>query len=411
MKGIVHPLLVGRIVWRDLLHGRTSAILLSLAVTAALLPLLLLYGLRSGIVDNMIEELRSNPGTREIVIMREASPGLAPGWFDSMATDPRVGFLLPRTLHLASPVEMKGPASRTYLEGRMLPTAAGDPLLTGKTVPIGLEKVAITDRVARRAGVKPGDLLEVSVRRNVGDSSQVRTVEMAVVAVLEGGVLQTDDILVDGAFEQAVERWRLGFAVPELGWPAAREDMPPQAGQRSFPGFRLYARDVRDVPSLRDMLVGMGLNVRTASAQIERALLIESGLGWVFRTVAAMSGLGFLLTLALHLLASVTEKIREFSVLRLLGMSATDLALLPSLQGIVIAGAGAVLASALALLSQPQINILLDGMAGLNGDVSRVTVTHVACGIGASLLVGAVAGVIAGLKVARLEPAAGLRRD
>lgn len=407
----LRPALILRLAWRDLAHAWAGTAFLAVAVTAALLPLLLLYGLKYGIVTNMIDSLRTDPRIREIAVVKEISPGLTADWFTTMRADVRVDFLIAHTLHLASSISVTGPKSRNFLEGRLVPTAVGDPLLPGAQVPQGMSQVAITDRVAKKTGAAIGDVLDVMVERNVADKSERVRHVLTVVAILPGGLLERDDLLVDGAFEQAVERWRQGYGVGDLGWLPAPGRTEPVAADRSFPGFRLYARDVRDVPALRDLLVAQGFDIRTKGEQIERTLLIESGLSWIFGVVAVMSGAGFLVTLALQLLASVNEKARELSVLRLLGMGRLELALVPAVQGALIAAGGGALAVAVALIAQPQVNRLLQGLAGLSGNVSQITPAQAALGLAATLSVGLLAGGLAGYKAARLEPSVGLRKD
>ena len=397
------------IAMRDLVHGWRAASCLILAVSVALLPVLVLGGLRQGVVDTLIDRLRSDPRVLEIRLSRDLA--LSPDWFAEMGQDPRVGFLLPRARFLASSVRMRGPESRDMLEPRLVPTAPGDPLLAGLTVPIGLAQTVLTERLAISSGARPGDEVTLIVLRQVGDRRESAQVTVTVVDVLPRDMLQADDIFVDPALESAIERWREGFAVPLLGWEGTEARRNDRTAAASFASFRLYARDIRDVPGLRDDLLREDLDVSTRSEEIEMALAIESGLGWVFSVVTVFVTAGFVLTLGLHLAAGVLEKAREYALLRLMGFPSWIVAAMPACQGAVIAAAGAGLAGAGAMVAQPHVNRRLEGMAGLEGPMMALGPIEVLGAMGLAALAGAISGVVAGWRAARLQIAEGLRHD
>ncbi len=409
MTGMPRLGIVFRLARRDLAHGWQSTICLVVAVAVALIPLLLLYGLKFGVVNTLIDTLRSDPRILEIKLVQDAE--LDPDWMAALQANPQAGFVLPRGMHLATSVRLRGENARSILEPRMIPTAPGDPLLDGITLPQDISEIVVTERVRLESKAEIGDTVELIVMRLVGEERQSERLEVTVVDVLPRDLLQTDDIFVLSDLESAVENYRLGFAVPALGWPAASADRGAVPDNKTFASFRLYARDIRDVPDLRDQLLADGYDVETRADEIEKTLAIETGLGWVFLVISTLSAAGFLLTLGLHLAAAVVEKARELSLLRLLGLSGSELSLLPSTQGALIGLFGAVLACLLTGLAQPVVNRLLDGLAGLDGQVSQLAFTHLLFAAIAASLAGAAAGSVAGLRSARLEPTKGLRRD
>ena len=198
--------------------------------------------------------------------------------------------------------------------------------------------------------------------------------------------LQSDDILVAPQLEQSIETWRQGYAVPEHGWLADDGTLDKLRPARlSFSSFRLYAADVRDVPGLRDLLFAEGLDVRTRAEDVLRVLVIEHALTLIFLAVTTLGAIGFLLTLGLHLAASVVDKARELAILRLLGMSSAEIALLPSIQGMAIALCGAATAALLALAGQPVVNDVFGGLGGMEGRVSHLTLWHLAIAVGCTV--------------------------
>jgi putative ABC transport system permease protein len=407
--GAIRIRLLSRLAVRDLRHGWRSTACLIVAVMVALVPLLLLFGLKFGVVTNLVDALRADPRVREIRLQRDLP--LTQAWFDALRADPRVGFALPRARYLASQVRMRGPDGRRRLEVRMIPTAPGDPFLDGVAIPEGADQIVLTSRAALEVGARVGDTVTLDVVRIVGDDREAVRRELTVVGEVPRDRLQSDDVFLSPMLESAIERWREGFAVPALGWEAAPGTRAEQESGRQLAGFRLFARDVRDVPGLRDRLLADGLDVKTRASEIERILAIEAGLGWVFVALTTLSAGGFLLTLGLHLAASVVEKARELAILRLLGLRRAELAFMPSLQGAVIAGLGALGACAAAGLAQPVVNARLSGLAGLTGEVSRLDPEHFLAAAAAAATSGALAGSVAGLRAAALEPTQGLRRD
>ncbi|MWB77051.1 FtsX-like permease family protein [Pseudooceanicola sp. 216_PA32_1] len=401
--------LLFRLARRDLLHGWQAAGCLCIAVTVALLPLLLLYALKFGVVNNMISSLRDDPRVREIRLMRDTE--LTEAWFADLADDPRVAFLLPRARYLAGSVRLRGPDSRSMLDSRMIPSVTGDPYLAGGPAPAGLSEAVLTERAAIETGVRTGGTITFVILRTVGEQRESLRHEVTVVGTIPRDLLQTDDVFVAPELEGAIERWREGFAVPELGWESARAGTRLDAGARSIASFRLFARDVRDVPGLRDRLLQDGLDVETRASAVETALEIETGLTWIFFAISSLASAGFLLTLGLHLAASVVEKSRELSLLRLLGLSSAEISLMPSLQGMMIALTGSVAAALIALGLQPLINRGLEGLAGLSGRISEIAPHHLLVATLTATAAGAAAGCLAGYRAARLEPTKGLRHD
>ncbi|KNG94639.1 ABC transporter permease [Pseudaestuariivita atlantica] len=407
---MIARLRIGLVAWlavRDLRHAWQSTACLVVAVAAALTPLLLLFALKFGVITSLIDTMRTDPRIREISLVRDTE--LSPEWFAALQARDDVGFLLPRANYLASSVRLRGADGRSLLETRLIPTDQGDPLLAGHEVPRGLSEIVMTARAAQEAKAVPGDTVTLIVRRFVNDEQQRERHRVLVRDVIPRDLLQTDDIFVTRSLEDAIERYRQGFAVEKLGWEGVRASSSTAAP--SFASFRLYATDVRTVPGLRDHLLREGLDVRTRAEEIETTLAIETGLGWVFLVVSTLAAAGFLVTLGLHLAAAAVEKARELAVLRLLGLRSLELALIPSLQGIFIGGLGALFAFGAFVVAQPLLNSALEGLAGLSGDVALMQSRHFVIALLATLAAGALSGSVAGLQTASLEPTEGLRRD
>lgn len=392
---------LGQLALRDLWHGWQSSLCLVIATTAAMTPILILFGLYFGVVANLISSLTDDPRVREITLIDEAT--LTEDFFVRLRADPDVAFVQPRTSFLGAGVTLR--SDRSIQETNLLPTGDGDPLLGGQPIPSTLSEIAISGQVAIALDVAVGDSIEMRFGRN--QDGQRQRHPLTVVTIIPSRLLQANTGFVSVPLLASVEDWRQGQAVPTLGW----DGEAPTGARTSYAGYRAYAKDVRSVPGLVARLRADGSDVKSNSIDVEKTLLLEDALGLVFLIVTVLVSLGYALTLSLHLAASVVEKARELSILRLLGMSSTEIAALPSLQGAAIAGVGACLAGLGAILAEPLINQRLDGLAGLEGRIFELGTNHLIFAVVITAAIGLLSGIVAGHSAARLEPSEGLRHD
>jgi len=391
------------IAWRDLVHNPLSTICLVLGAAIALSPVLLLFGLNYGFVNRLIEQLREDPRTRELRPVGQYE--LSIDWFAERSLDPRVGFVLPRTRYLASTTQLRSPNARGIHDAELIPTAVGDPLIPKDISISGIDKIAVSASTAANTSVSNGDELTLMFSRRTAEGRQSVRLKATVVTVLDRSAYQRDAVFALPELVDHAERWREGEAVPSMGkrWAEGTDPKP----RTSYASFRMFAKDVRDVPSLRDAMIDMSIDVRTEEAAISRALAIEKGLGWVFIVILALSASGVLLTLGFQLAASIAEKASELAILRMMGMESVQLMAIPVIQGSIVGAAGASVAALAVLISQPVINDRLAGIAGLDGPLSELLVEHALVAILAMAFAGALAGGVAGRQAA----SEGLRRD
>lgn len=391
------------LAWRDLMDGWRATLCLSLGAAVALAPLLLLYGLNFGFVTGLLDQLRQDPRMRELRPVGQYE--LSADWFKTQAENPQIGFLLPRTRYLASSAIARGEDGSAEVE--MLPSAPGDPMLRAVEALDRCGQIVLTESVATRLGVAAGDSMDLQIIRFVGEKRESHRETLAVLGVIDRGLMERDAVFVPTDYVVAVEDWRENADQPTL----LCQDGAAAARQTTFASFRMFANDVRDVPALRALMIAEQIDVRTRAEEISTTLAIEQGLGVVFIIVTLLASAGFLLTLGLHLAAAVVEKERDLAILRLLGLSRFEVSLMPLVQGAVIAAGGALAAGFAVKLAQPAINRQLEGIASFEGDVSQLLWSHVAIALLASVIAGALAGVLAGRQAARIQISKGLRRD
>ncbi len=137
----------------------------SLALFAIMAPLLIILGLKCGIVEAMKERLLKDPSSLEIRIMDAVQVddrllAQVRGW-------PETAFAIPSTGYIYSVVDVKRETGNEWEEAELIPTAEGDPLLKNTGLPTpGEGQLVLTEKLAQMLGVKLGDQVTVRAWRN-----------------------------------------------------------------------------------------------------------------------------------------------------------------------------------------------------------------------------------------------------
>jgi putative ABC transport system permease protein len=116
-----------RLAPKDYLHEWQVSICFVLALAAVLGPMLVLFGLKFGIIGGMIDELIEDPTNREIRPVSSAR--FDDNWINQMRARKDVEFILPRTRSIAATVQLSSDKADRFVNVEMIPTASGDPLL------------------------------------------------------------------------------------------------------------------------------------------------------------------------------------------------------------------------------------------------------------------------------------------
>ena len=389
---------------RDYAHEWRMSTCFVLALAAVLGPMMVLFGLKFGIVSNMLEDLVQNPHNREIRAV--GSGRYTPEWFAAMAERPDVGFLVPETRALASTIKLYSEGAGRIVSVELIPTAPGDPLLPPAiAAPEGYDRVVLSAAAARSLEAAPGDVLTASVARRYRGERERGTLEVQVGGVAPPGAFPREGAFVSVPFVTAMEDFRDGRRVPELDWHgdvAVGDD-------RRYPSFRLYARGIGDVAGLRDALEARGIEVRTNAAEIETVQAIDRNLSMLFWIVAVVGLVGFSLSLGASLWANVDRKRRELSILRLVGFRTGSIIGFPLLQSLFTGVLGWLLGAGIYLAVQESINRLLaDQLAG-GETICRLLPEHYAWALAITSLAAVLSALLGGFRAARIEPSDGIR--
>ncbi|UXV19675.1 ABC transporter permease [Pseudomonas fluorescens] len=388
--------LVASLAWQDYRNDAWLSACSVLALVAVMVPLLVLFGLKFGLVSSLTERLETDPATREIIPL--GGGRFSSGFIEQLGLRSDVGFAVPRTRQIAATAQVG------TLTLEMLPTAPGDPLLAGLPMPRGLDQIVLSHTAAEKLAARPGDWLETSFARQVAGRVEAQRTRLQVQAVLPLEAFARDGLFADLGLLEAAEDYRDGRAVPALDWEG---DAVGVSEQRVYPAFRLYARTLTDVEPLRVYFAGQNLLVSTQAQTIAQVQSLSRNLSIVFWIIAGLALAGAFAAIFAGALAAVARKRRELSVLRLLGFSTGALLLFVVMQALYSAGFAAGLSAGLYGLAEMGLNQLFVQVPGEYA--SHLLARHYGLALVAVLGVSAVAAACGGWRVARIQASEGIR--
>ena len=388
-----------RLALADLWHERVLFLCSALGCAAVLAPLIVLFGLRQGVVAGLRAELLEDPRAREVVSIVNRT--LEPELFARLAGDPRVAFLVPRTRALSATIVLENPARPGRgVRMELLPTGPGDPLLPGIAAGEGL---VLSPTAAERLGLGAGDTALASVARSVGAAREVLTLSLPVTGIAPASAATRDAAFAGVPVLLLAEDFLDGNAPVD-----ARPGTVEASRARSFAGFRLHAARLEDVPALDRELRLAGIEVASRAGSVAGLLRLDHNLALLFLAIAGAGGAGYLVSLGVGLWAQVERKRRDLALLSLLGMKRRALLMLPLLQAAAVALAGALLAFGVAAAVAGVLNRAFAGTVAGDRPVCLLTAGMGAAAAGVTLVGALVAAVMAGVRAAAVAPAEGL---
>lgn len=390
-----------RLALADIWHEKVLFLCSALGCAAVLAPLIVLFGLREGVVAGLRAELLEDPRAREVVSIVNRT--LEPAVLERLAADPRIAFLVPRTRALSATIVLENPA-RTGSGQRMelLPTGVGDPLLPGYSA-IDADELILSATALQRLGLNAGDPVLASVARGRAGAREVLTLTMRV-----GGVAPLSAATRDAAFATLpVLLLAEDFIDGSVGLDATPVS-DAEARLRPFAGFRLYAARLEDVPALDSEIRLSGIEVASRAEAVAGLLRLDRNLALLFLAIAGAGGAGYLVSLGVGLWAQVERKRRDLALLSLLGVKRRALLMLPMVQAAAVALMGALLAFGVAAAVAGVLNRAFAGTVSGDRPVCLVAGWMGLAAAGVTLAGALVAAILAGLRAAAVTPAEGL---
>lgn len=223
-RGLVARLAIADLRWDSLM---TACVVSSLAATIA--PLIILFALKSGVVESLRADLVEDPVFRAIIPAETMLYDEA--FFDRIAQREDVAFIVPGVTRGASAVMAEHAGERAILD--MLPTAPGDSLLQA----YGVEApqpgcVVVTEETIERLGgadaLSAGDTITLETSRRSGGREEVVREQACISGVLPPRADTLPRVYVPLDLAVDIERFREGGAIPDRGWPGSIAYIEPR---------------------------------------------------------------------------------------------------------------------------------------------------------------------------------------
>ena len=398
-----------RISFSDLLDEWPVGIAILLAIAAVLAPLLVMNGLRAGVIGEIFERLRADPAMRRISLDATGATRFDAAWFRDMNKRKDVAFVLPSTRYAAAQVEI-GPDDESTLPIRvwLVPTGPGDPVFEPESPALDpLAEVKIAFVVAQRARLAVGHHLFIDVeRRSTGGQAETVGVRVKVVdiaaAARHGGTV----VFADPKLLAAIEAFRDGYAALELGVPTGK----PREHRTMYPSFRLYARRIEDVAGLAaDLRKEQGLSISTQEGPIASAIQLDRNVRAVLDAIVLLAGIGLAGSLGAIQWANALRKRRVVAMLSLIGYGERWLIGYPLVQASMLASAGVAVATVLAYGAADWINRNFAESFGATGSACTITFESLVFGGAAVLSISLLPAMMIGIGFTRVDPSEEIR--
>lgn len=260
------------------------------ALTAVIAPLLILMGLKVGVITTLRNELVEDPSFREIrpAITRQYSDD----WLEKRYQDPRVAYMVPSILpassiiYVSSTEVSNGGGDKQLLD--LNPTSEGDVLLLENKTPIPKEgECVLTASAATKLSVSAGDSVFTQITRRMNGKQQDVNEKMKVVGVLPDKANSVSAIYTTLSFVKDVEAYKEGRHVSKRNW-EGQIPYPPM----TFDGVFVLSPQALDQILLNGLVINTGFH--TVKHMTNDDFYHYSGMplpgGWYVYQLHVMSG-------------------------------------------------------------------------------------------------------------------------
>ena len=391
-----------RLAFADLWHDRILAFCNVAAIVGVVAPLAILTGIKSGVVDALIDDLKSRPDILLVSIsgdhgFQEADVAEVRNW-------PETGFVAPSSRAIARRLLVRREGGGVIRRATLVSTGPGEPLLP-RGPDIQGDAVAASDGLARRLALSPGDLLQAVARRGTTEGTAL-DLSLNVTAVLPPGALSGEAMLMAPALMEEIEAFYDGYALPQRDVPVGR----PLSERTSLAeSLRLYASGLDSVAGLEQRVEArFGVEANSDAAEVAATLALERRLNLALRLIVAAATLGLFAALTASFWGMTRARRPALAALAMIGMQPTRLAWYPVWVALITAGIGLAATGVLALLGAAAAEPLF-GNRLPSGASFVLSASEAARGAVLVLAIAAAASFLAAREAARTDPGAVFR--
>ncbi len=408
---------------KDYYHETLLSACAILSLAAVLTPLLILYGVKYGIINTMTDRLQNNPHNLEVIPV--ASGNYTKKWIETLKQSQHVDFIMPKTRSISATMDIALQSQASALKritASLEPTGTGDTLLKPYLQHIDSNDikqapntfaVVLSHEAARRIEAKRGSILKGYVERLHKGKVERAEALLWVQAILPLEVEQQEVVFIPLELLEATENFRDGIKPKqdprlsqELGWKGDEA----QSAERIYASFRLYAKNLNGVTALRDYFAMNGIDVYTKAEEISTVQALNSSLNLIFSLIGITAALGFLASTTSQALAAVRRKERYLGILRLIGYTGNNIMSFALFQSFLTASFGSICAGIFYVISAKLIDYLFSSsLQNASEEICSLPPEHFALGFGIVLCLSLAATFFPAVKAAKIIPSEVIR--
>ena len=396
--------LLGSLALQDLWHDRKVSLCIAASLVAVIAPLLLLFGLKHGVVSQLQDELLRDPRNLEVKMLSNGNYDTA--WIERLRLRPETGFALGQTRSLNTQADLLIGMQRFVEGAEIIATEPGDPQLNLAPLnPVG-NQVILSARAAQRLQAKVGDSVQLRALRRLEGVNERGEMTLTVLAVLDGARFGRAAGFVAPPLLLDLERFRDGYQVSAFGVDTGK----PQGNlQPLYARARVYARDIDQVAPLEHWLNEQHIETSSRLADIDNVKAINHVLGLIFGVIAMAALIGCVASMVGAFLANIDRKRKSLAVLRLLGFKRRAVGGFVVLQALVLSLAGYIGGLGFYAVGSHLFDYLLGSSQATGTFVCHITAWHGVAALLLTFLVAAWVAAIGALRAINIQPAESLR--
>ncbi len=389
---------------KDLWHDRKISLCVGASLVAVIAPLLLLFGLKHGVVSQLQEQLLQDP--RNLEVRMTSSGNYGPEWVQQLQQLPQTGFTIGLTRSLNTQADLQGNQGKFASDAELIPSQQGDPLLPADLGPLAPQEVVLSASAAHRLQAQVGDTVRLVVLRRLDGVQERGRWPVRVKAVLAPHQFDRVAAFVHPDVLMHTEWFRDGFAIPGSGVTTGQTPLPEQL---RFSRARVYAKSIDDVADLERWLNDQRIETSSQLANIQNVKAINHVLSVIFAVIGLAAVAGCAASMCGAFLANVDRKRRSLAVLRLMGFGRHAVALQLLLQALVLSVGGFVVGLALYGVGSALFNHVLGSSEQIQGVVCRITWGHAMTALALAVALSVFVSLVGAWRANQIHPAESLR--
>ena len=396
--------LLGSLALQDLWHDRKVSLCIAASLVAVIAPLLLLFGLKHGVVSQLQDELLRDPRNLEVKMLSNGNYDTA--WIERLRLRPETGFALGQTRSLNTQADLLIGMQRFVEGAEIIATEPGDPQLNLPSLtPVG-NQVILSASAAQRLQAKVGDSVQLRALRRLEGVNERGEMTLTVLAVLDGARFGRAAGFVAPPLLLDLEHFRDGYQVSAFGVATGK---PLGNLQPLYARARVYARNIDQVAPLEHWLNEQHIETSSRLADIDNVKAINHVLGLIFGVIAVAALIGCVASMVGAFLANIDRKRKSLAVLRLLGFKRRAVGGFVVLQALILSLAGYIGGLGFYAVGSHLFDYLLGSSQATGTFVCHITVWHGVAALLLTFLVAALVAVIGALRAINIQPAESLR--